>query len=158
MGPGVAASILERFKAAGGLSVNMLDGSEPTSGFMVAKGGTKGAIVDSGEFFDQGGGATHLASFLKTYRTDLTKGSYLGLWNNTQDAKVYLDVADNIQDRQKAITAGKRRNQISIWDVANFEEINTGGTGELAKEITSRGTSRLVEGYGRRNRLAGQSC
>ena len=152
MGPGVAASILERVKANGGLSVNMLDGSEPTSGFMVAKGGTKGAIVDASEFFDPQGGADSLSSFLKTYRTSLTKGSYLGLWHNTGDGKVYLDVSDNIQDRQKAITAGKRRNQISIWDVANFEEVNTGGTGELAKEIASRGTSRLVKGNGRRDR------
>jgi len=150
--PEVAGSILERVKANGGLSVNMLDGSEPTTGFMVAKGGTKGDIVDADEFFDAKKGPAHLSSFLKTHKASLTKGSYLGLWHNTEDGKVYLDVSDNIKDRGKAITAGKRRNQISIWDVANFKEIGTGGTGELAKEIAGSGVAGFVDGYGRRDR------
>ena len=132
--PSVAASVLERVKANGGLSVNMVDGSEPTSGYMVAKGGTKGTILEAEEFFDPAKGPAALSAFVKEYRADLGSGkSYLGLWHNTADGKVYLDVSDNIMDRDRAVRAGKRRNQISIWDVANFQEIQTGGTGELSK-------------------------
>lgn len=130
----VATSILHRVRENGGLSVKMLDGSEPTTGYMVAKGGTNGDIVDAEDFYDPVKGPRILSSFLKTYRKELTSGgSYLGLWHNTEDGKVYLDLSDNILDRNEAIAAGSRRNQISIWDVANFEEINTGGTGELSK-------------------------
>lgn len=132
--PEVAASVLDRVRENGGLSVNMLDGSEPTSGYMVAKGGTKGAILDADEFYDPVKGPAALSAFVKQYRSDLGTGkSYLGLWHNTEDGKVYLDVSDNIMDRSRAVSAGRRRNQISIWDVANFAEISTGGTGELNK-------------------------
>lgn len=130
---GVAKSIVDRVRANGGLSVNMIDGSEPTTGYMVAKGGTKGAIVSSDDFYDPVKGPEALGDFLKTYKEDLTGGSYLGLWHNEADGQVYLDVSDNIMDRATAVAAGRDRNQISIWDVANFEEIDTGGTGKLGK-------------------------
>lgn len=54
LGAGVATSILERVKANGGLSVNMVDGSEPTSGYMVAKGTTYGATVSADDFYEIG--------------------------------------------------------------------------------------------------------
>lgn len=152
--PDVAASILSRVKANGGLSVSMMDGSEPVKGFMVAKGGSKGAIVDAEEFYDPVKGPEHLSSFLKDHRSSLTKGSYLGLWHNTEDGKVYLDVSDNIMDEAKATSLGRRRDQISIWDVANFREIDTGGTGQLSKSESVEGdsTSRSDERDGRGDR------
>lgn len=152
--PDVAASILSRVKANGGLSVSMMDGSEPVKGFMVAKGGSKGAIVDAEEFYDPVKGPEHLSSFLKDHRSSLTKGSYLGLWHNTADGKVYLDVSDNIMDEAKATSLGRRRDQISIWDVANFREIDTGGTGQLSKSESVEGdsTSRSDERDGRGDR------
>jgi hypothetical protein len=36
-----------------------------------------------------------------------------------------------IGDRQSAINSGVKNDQISIWDVVNFEEIETGGTGNV---------------------------
>lgn len=133
---GVAQSIVDRVRANGGLSVKMVDGSEPTSGYMVAKGGSKGAILDADDFYDPVKGPKALGDFMKQYKRDLGSGkSYLGLWHNKEDGKVYLDVSDNITDRAKAVSAGKRRNQISIWDVANFAEIATGGTGEINKGV-----------------------
>jgi hypothetical protein len=152
--PAVAASILSRVRENGGLSVSMMDGSEPVKGFMVAKGGFKGAIVDAEEFYDPVKGPEHLSSFLKDNRSSLTKGSYLGLWHNKDDGKVYLDVSDNVMDQAKATSLGRRRDQISIWDVANFREIDTGGTGQLSKSESVEGdsTSRLDERDGRRDR------
>lgn len=150
--PDVASSILERVKANGGLSVNMLDGSEPTKGFMVAKGGDIGDIVPADKFFDPVEGPKALSSFMKQNRDTLTKGSYLGLWHNTADGNVYLDVSDNIIDRATATRAGRDRNQISIWDVANFKEIDTGGTGELSKTSSGHSDAGHLEDDRRRDR------
>jgi hypothetical protein len=139
MGAGVASSILERVKANGGLSVNMVNGSEPTSGYMVAKGTEYGQTVSAEDFYDPEKGPKILADYMKQNKEDLGTGkNYLGLWHNTEDGKVYLDVSENILDRGEAITAGQSRDQISIWDVANFEEVQTGGTGVTKQEVGSR--------------------
>ena len=48
--PEVVRSTLERVKENGGLSVSLKDGSEPTKGFMVAKGKKFAAIVKADDF------------------------------------------------------------------------------------------------------------
>lgn len=140
MGAGVASSILDRVKANGGLSVNMVNGSEPTSGYMVAKGTEYGKTVSAEDFYDSEKGPKILADYMKDNKADLGTGkNYLGLWHNTEDGKVYLDVSQNILSRTEAISAGQSRDQISIWDVANFAEVQTGGTGVTKQEVGSRG-------------------
>ena len=140
MGAGVAQSILDRVKENGGLSVNMVDGSEPTSGYMVAAGTQYGATVSATDFYDPIKGPKILADYMKKNKSDLGTGkNYLGLWHNTEDGNVYLDVSQNIQSKSEAISAGQARDQISIWDVANFAEIQTGGTGVTKQEVGSRG-------------------
>lgn len=139
MGAGVADSILARVRENGGLSVNMVDGSEPTSGYMVAKGAKFGSILDADDFYDPIKGPKALAAYMKKHKSELGGGkNYLGLWHNTEDGKVYLDVSENIQDKERAISAGRNQDQISIWDVANFAEIQTGGTGNVEKTGISR--------------------
>ncbi len=133
--PAVASSILDRVRVNGGLSVNMVDGSEPTTGFMVAKGKQYGRIVKAEDFYDSERGPEILYQYMKANKSDLATGkNYLGLWHNTADNQVYLDVSENIQDRERATSAGRERDQISIWDVANFAEIDTGGTGSVGKQ------------------------
>jgi hypothetical protein len=152
MGEGVASSILERVKANGGLSVNMVDGSEPTSGYMVAKGSQYGSIASADDFYDPVKGPKILADYMKKNKSDLATGkNYLGLWHNTADGQVYLDISENIQDVDTARTLGAERDQISIWDVANFAEIETGGTGNVGKTRGSE-TARHLEDDGRGNR------
>jgi hypothetical protein len=131
---GLTQSVLDRVKANGGLSVNMVDGSEPKSGYMVASPVKKAPIVDADDFYNPSKGRKILADFVKANKKDLGTGKkYLGLWHNKEDNKVYLDVSENVQDRAKAVRLGRERNQISIWDVVNFEEIGTGGTGVTEK-------------------------
>lgn len=144
---GVAQSIVDRVRANGGLSVSMVDGSEPIKGFMVAKGGKQSAIVDADEFYDPVKGPEAMGAFLKENR-ELSTGAYLGLWHNQADGKVYLDVSENITDRDAAISTGRKRDQISIWDVANFEEIDTGGTGQVGKTVASSQIAGSVEDDG----------
>ena len=143
--PEVVRSVLGRVKENGGLSVNLKDGSEPTKGFMVAKGKKYAAIVKADDFFDETKGAEILSSYMKQHKADLATGkNYLGLWHNTEDGQVYLDVSENIMDEGEATSRGRDRDQISIWDVANFKEIPTGGTGGIEKTRGSR-TTRFVK-------------
>jgi GNAT superfamily N-acetyltransferase len=143
--PEIVRSTLEGVKADGGLTVNMKDGSSPKGGFMVAKGKKFAAIVKADDFFDEAKGSEILSSYLKQHKSEFNKSNnYLGLWHNTKDGQVYLDVSENIKDEGEAISRGRERDQISIWDVANFKEIETGGTGGIEKTRGSR-TARFVE-------------
>jgi len=143
--PEIVRSTLERVKENGGLSVSLKDGSEPTKGFMVAKGKKFAAIVKADEFFDEAKGAEILSSYMKQHKSEFNNSNnYLGLWHNTDDGQVYLDVSENIEDEGEAISRGRERDQISIWDVANFKEIETGGTGGIEK-TRSGTTARYVE-------------
>ena len=152
MGEGVASSILERVRDNGGLSVNMVDGSEPTSGYMVAKGSQYGSIATEADFYDPIKGPKILADYMKNNKSDLATGkNYLGLWHNKADGQVYLDISENIQNVDTARTLGAKRDQISIWDVANFAEIETGGTGSVGKTRGSE-TARHLKDDGRGNR------
>jgi hypothetical protein len=150
--PEIVRSTLERVKENGGLSVSLKDGSEPTKGFMVAKGKKFAAIVKADEFFDEAKGAEILSSYMKQHKSEFNNSNnYLGLWHNTDDGQVYLDVSENIKDEGEAISRGRERDQISIWDVANFKEIETGGTGGIEKTRSST-TARYVEHDGRADR------
>jgi hypothetical protein len=151
-------SVLDRVKANGGLSVNMRDGSEPTKGYMVASPVKKAPVVDADDFYDPIKGRKILGDFVKANKKDLGGGKkYLGLWHNKEDNKVYLDVSENVQDKGTATRLGRQRNQISIWDVVNFEEIGTGGTGVTEKRRDSDGgvTIRYIGDDGRTNRFLG---
>ena len=141
LNPEIAVSIIERVRATGGLSVSMVDGSEPPDGYMVARVGVKAAIVEADDFYDTPKGTAALASFLIDNKAELTGGDYLGVWHDTNGGKVYLDVSENVKDRETAIRLGSpsERNQISIWDVVEGKEIPTGGTGELEKAKAFRG-------------------
>jgi hypothetical protein len=152
--PEIAASIVERVRANGGLSVNMVDGSEPPSGYMVARVGVKAAIVDADDFYDTEKGPAALSSFMKDNKAELSGGDYLGVWHDTDGGKVYLDVSQNVASRSTAIRFGEERNQLSIWDVVEGMEIPTGGTGELEKAKAFRGdqVAGSVEDDGRGDR------
>ena len=150
--PEVVDKILNRVKSDGGLSIKMTDGSEPTKGFMVAKGKKYAAIVKADDFYNPDKGAEILSSYMKQHKADLATGkNYLGLWHNKDDGQVYLDVSENIQDEAEATSRGRSRDQISIWDVANFKEIPTGGTGGIEKTRGGR-TARFITDDRRTNR------
>jgi hypothetical protein len=148
----VATSILERVRENGGLSVNMVDGSEPKTGYMVAKGSQYGSIASDADFYDPVKGPKILADYMKANKADLATGkNFLGLWHNKADGKVYLDVSENVLDLDDATQRGQSRDQISIWDVANFVEVETGGTGNVGKNRGSK-FAEFVRNDGRGNR------
>jgi GNAT superfamily N-acetyltransferase len=153
---GVSSTVVEdiqRFtREWGGLSISMVDGSMPDKGFMVAKPPEFSHVVDEADFFDPIKGPKILADYMKKNRADLGRGGkdYLGTWLN--GGKIYLDVSQNMMNREESIRVGRERNQKAIWDVVNQVEIDTGGTGEVQKGNQGGSTSRHLADDGRGNR------
>jgi len=60
---------------------------------------------------------------------------YLGGWvekdKGGRPVALHLDVSQRFQERHKerAVKAGRERNQLAVWHVSKGEEIATGGTG-----------------------------
>ena len=52
---------------------------------------------------------------------------FFGGWVAQGD--VWLDPSEYVADAETAQRLGRERNQIKVWDNANHEEIDTGGTG-----------------------------
>jgi hypothetical protein len=133
-------------------------GLNQPKGYMVASPVKQAPVVDADDFFNPAKGRKILGDFVKANKKDLGGGKkYLGLWHNKEDNKVYLDVSENVQDKSTATRLGRERNQISIWDVVNFEEIGTGGTGVTEKRRDSDGgiTIRYIGDDRRTNRFLG---
>lgn len=129
----VANSIIDRVRAYGGLSVKMLTGEEPTSGYMVAQRGHN-LEVPSADFFDPAKGQEILKKYLIEKKNVFGKEQYLGLWYDSANDEVVLDVVDNIQKKSDATREGAERNQQAIWDVKGQREISTGGSGDRESE------------------------
>lgn len=122
--------IIGRVARTGGYSVRISNATEPVTGFMVARRGTS-KVVKADKFFDADDGHKQIADFIQDNSALLDDdNTYLGLWHNKAAGDVYFDLVDNIADRDEAEKLGRSRNQISIWDVDNSQEIDTGGTGD----------------------------
>jgi GNAT superfamily N-acetyltransferase len=147
----VASTIQQFTREWGGLSISMVDGSMPTTGYMVAKPSSFGKVVDEADFFDPVKGPKILSQYMREQRADLATGkNYLGTWLN--GGKIFLDVSENITDVGEATRLGRERDQIAIWDVANQVEVDTGGTGGVEKESRNGGVEELSQYDGRGNR------
>lgn len=116
-------------KNPGGFSVKPKTGAMPASGYMVSiPGGTR--IVSEADL-----SGPHGAKLVQQYANDMAAplshpDAHIGGWTDKGTGKTYLDISHNVQSRSKAISLGKRNNQIAIWDVKRGREIRTGGTGE----------------------------
>jgi hypothetical protein len=122
-------SIIDNVRREGGMSVTV-SGKQPRTGYMV---GTRGnnKEVPADEFFDRSKGTKILGDYIKTNRDKLSQpGAHLGLWHDKKNGEVVLDISVKVQSRSQARRLGRDWNQQAIWDVANGEEINTGGTGD----------------------------
>lgn len=97
--------------------------------------GTRGhnLEVKDSDFFDRKKGTKILSDYIKTNREALSRpGAHLGLWHDVKHGEIAIDISIKVQSRSEAVKLGRDWNQQAIWDVANFEEIDTGGTGDRA--------------------------
>lgn len=122
--------IANAVESGGGLTLSFLTGDQPTSGYVVAERGNNKEIPEK-TFFDKKDGATELMSWIRQHEDKLDKpGAHLGIWHDKENGEVVLDVSYVVEDRDEAIALGRDNNQQAIWDIANFDEIDTGGTGD----------------------------
>jgi len=143
--------------ADGGLSLSFADGTAPESGYMVSfEAKNDLGIISKADFEDPEKGPRAIFDFLMDNQEFLDgDGNFFGVWfdndENTYDTEgnvtgtkpeaernpsYFLDVSQNVADRQEAIDLGIERNQKAIWDVVKQESISTGGTGEGKKDGT----------------------
>lgn len=112
----------------GGFS-QRLDGTTPKDGYMISRHPKEGLgiIVD----VDDPKVEEKLTSWLlKAIPEVLTqRNTYLGGW--LDGGKLYFDVSDNVTGvrEHQAKELGLRNRQIGVWDVKNFQTIQSGGTG-----------------------------
>jgi len=109
---------------------SIIDGPQPTTGYAVATA-VPGTQVAAADFMDRERGVAAIEKFL-TDNVDhfADPKNHLGVWNNQENGMVYLDVTEVVDSKEEAVRLGAERNQISVWDFENSEEIQTGGTGE----------------------------
>lgn len=104
-------------------------GNVPTRGYMVSVPG-RTRIVSTDDMKGPNGGA--IVNDYARKNADALKDprAHMGAWRDKATGNVHLDVSHNIPRQREAVTAGRTRNQIAIWDVKRKREIRTGGTGD----------------------------
>jgi hypothetical protein len=110
-----------------GFSVSVRTGQAPPSGYMVAQ--TDHTHVFPAEILDDHAKLTRAIDDMIMAEKSAFSGkqAYLGGW--VHDGKLWLEPSDNFDNKYAAVAAGKARNQISIFDLQTYDEIQTGGHG-----------------------------
>lgn len=111
-------------KKNGGATINMRSGQSLSGAEMyaIALPVAPGMVVNGYPT-----GADLQTFTMKNAKWLLNRTGYaLGTWYNK--GKTYIDVSTTIPWRNYAVTLGREYDQISIFDLANFQEIATGGT------------------------------
>jgi len=129
----------------GGFTVRP-DGTAPTTGFQV------GGLRDD-KTYDPSTVNSHdamKAAMQDVYQShqalfDNNKSVHIGGWVGP-DGKLVMEPSENISDKNTAVQEGQRRNQVSVWDNQNTEEIPTGGTGSYVGDAEPTGKMRTVYG------------
>jgi uncharacterized protein YjbI with pentapeptide repeats len=132
--------IVKAVKDNEGYSVKPLTGEVPKDGYMVAVPNTS-QTMPAEDFFSEKGiqaVANEIKDFIESNEAAFDGGAWLGLWHAKADGIIVFDVVDQIASRSEAIQQGIARDQISIYDVVNEVEIQTGGTGGLTASGQTR--------------------
>lgn len=129
VGKSVSARVLDAIRnSPTGFTVSP-QGNVPTRGYMVSVPG-RTRIVSAEDMKGPNQGA--IVSDYARRNADALKDprAHMGAWQDRATGKVHLDVSHNISRQRDAVSAGRTRNQIAIWDVKRKREIRTGGTGD----------------------------
>jgi GNAT superfamily N-acetyltransferase len=122
------ADLVERIQVEEGFTLDPRAEEFPTSGFSVAVSGFS-AIITREEFEKPGVAEQFIADYLMKMRDDGVDDLFIGGWWDTENDEIVLDRVEVFDDEQEAIAAGRERNEQAIFDLANKQVIDTGGTG-----------------------------
>lgn len=109
--------VLESVAITGGASINLASGSTPAGGYMVSRAGSE-VVLDGG--LSRG----DLERFAEAYEDELDNSdTYLGVWEDGETGLVYLDISDNLDNLDTAMTLGVEREQLAVYAVESGETI-----------------------------------
>jgi hypothetical protein len=116
-------------RANEGFSLNVRTGKAPTNGYMVSFEGHSGILPYDKFMTDNEATKKFVGDWLEKEQATVAKAGWFGGWYDKDHGEVCLDPSENVTAREDAISRGVGRNQQSVWDVVNHEEIPTGGSG-----------------------------
>jgi 2',3'-cyclic-nucleotide 2'-phosphodiesterase/3'-nucleotidase len=125
------AALAADTKKNGGATINMRSGQSlgGVEMYAIALPVAPGMVVNG---YPTGGDLKAFTMKNAKWLLDRT-GYALGTWY--YEGKTYIDVSTTIPWRDYAVTLGREYDQISIYDLANFEEIPTAGTGGKSGQV-----------------------
>lgn len=96
------------------------DQEPPTSGFMVSTMPEKEQTVGRDGFSPES-----IRAYMDSHIDDsVSRDNYLGTWFNEADNNYYLDISQNVPDRDEAMRLAREHGQLAIYDVNSGEVIN----------------------------------
>ena len=101
----------------GGLTIKPFTGEKPSGGYMVALQGYELQVPVS-EFF-----TGVVADYIGEHAQKLMNNTALCLGTWVNEGIVYLDLSENVPNREKALELGRERHQLAIFNLENFEEV-----------------------------------
>ena len=110
-------SVVEDTLANGGLTIKPFQNEKPETGYMVALEGYE-LQVPLTEFFT---GA--VADYLGEHAQKLMDNPALCLGTWVNEGIVYLDLSENVPNREQALELGRERHQLAIFNLETFEEV-----------------------------------
>ena len=156
-----SVSLAQRAATDGGFTYQPIKDKSPTKGFAIAMFPEKERILDSVE------AATPAAIFAYMQENaELLRGDqrvHVGAWHNKKtsdnpngDDKVYLDLSMVIDDRDEAMSLAKENGQLGLFDLENFQTVETMTPDERRQWEDERGRqSKAYVGPGGRLRSSG---
>ena len=120
-----------------GDTVNVIAGSRPTTGYVVARksgdefapGVTNGITMSAHTFFGPHG-PRQLAQYVQARKAALDGDTMVGIWHDRAHAEVALDLVEVVQDRGGAVSLGSANDQQAIFHIDSGTVIDTGGSGD----------------------------
>lgn len=114
-----AQEIYDAIKANGGITVDVWNGSKPSSGIVVAPFKETETTFSLNEFT-----ASDVEDYMEKFRPLLeVSGMHLGGW--VSDDTVYLDVSIVTEDEVTATALAQDGNQLATFNLSNFTQLDT---------------------------------
>ena len=101
----------------GGLTIKPFQNEKPSEGYMVALEGYE-LQVPLSEFF-----TGIVADYIGQHAQKLMSNPALCLGTWINEGIVYLDLSENVPNREKALELGRERHQLAIFNLETFEEV-----------------------------------
>lgn len=130
-------AILNLHKKNSGSTYNIKNGDlGGTKNYSVSIYPERSKIVSGNLSDDEKKFKSTINDYLKS-NSDLLSDSRnsVGTWYDKDANQTYIDVSTTIPSKRQAIELGKQYNQKAVFDLKNFEEIDTGGTGKPIENL-----------------------